>query len=124
MLLEVGRKYIPRNKPTVKYIEVLRAHSASEPPYSDVGIRIFRIDGQVLATTAMFWSDGIYRENRTESDHDLVAIYEERVSTVCSHPRKTNVSFSIAHPVWACAICGCDWAEPKKEQINLEFEII
>ena len=127
LLLEEGEKYVCRNRPDVKYIKVLGISSISTLSYGCFKVEVQYLNGKSHTSTVSYWCNGFFREDGIESDHDLVAIYEEPtvvIKTACSHPRKTNVSFSVANPIWACAACGCDWVEPKKEQINMEFEII
>lgn len=81
MELKVGKKYVMRNCPDVKYVKIVRKVKG-EDPYSMQGL-IFYIDGNMALRTS-YAVDGTFSELVPNHHKDLVAEYvepkEERIA--------------------------------------------
>ena len=78
MELEVGKRYVVRNKTSlIKYVEVLTTRGRFLLGRSVVGLVVYK-DGVNKDTTLYFWADGKSFDD-CDSSTDLVAPYEEKL---------------------------------------------
>lgn len=76
MKLEVGKKYVSRNEPRVKYTRVDAIRPEAELQDSQVAATQFYIDGAIY--TREYTITGRYQCGTTEHPDDLVAEYVEK----------------------------------------------
>ena len=126
MKLEIGKKYqfrgnLDKTLPVassiecIKIVEIVHSDGSMTPSVLTVRAEYTYIDKNKKPTSIAFIYT-LYENGQStsgDSRYDLVEIGNEPTASIsvsaCAHPRKTNISFNEANPVWACAICGKDW---------------
>ena len=81
MELETGKKYVPRKKPDVLYVEILKTNASLPFGRSCIGLVVYKFEYHRLNTTMFFNASGRLdsSENINENDWDLTKVYEPKL---------------------------------------------